>query len=495
METVQDIVSDKNAESKGDNGDFSSSTTTHDDGLSTRGLRGELSRANKILDRINNTRNSIGTGTARREKPLPKATSAQAPMPPFPSEHIWSYGLAEASQPDSRGGDMQDKRPKSPDKEVPTPDLPIAEKLPDSLPIGRPLPAYPPTPVPHQTGQVWLKNGRIAPKQDASRPGLVRDGCSRDREWAAAGRSSWRHKREKTVPKPQPLPQTWEGVKLQNEEPDAQKIHVSVDKFGRRFVVLMIHRCGRGPGLLPVTGFSGEIVWLAPPDVHITLTKYMHQFLGYFTGESWEERIIDVFDGNFLPRYQCAVKQEDWRLAWDTLQEPFVLMCAAYRRILGGKSAPHLRFGVPPRSVEDKATSVADSSSVNGQSLSGFTNAVTIPDTSDYAAGMRANFELLSQVDTGIAAHLLNILASTSGEMVADSMQRQVEELHKQLSGGQGDRGGIPLGMFPFDASGKFPFDASGKNLITTAGTSMIQSSIRPEQPFMGHFQAVPPNN
>jgi hypothetical protein len=108
---------------------------------------------------------------------------------------------------------------------------------------------------------------------------------------------------------------------------------------------------------------------------------------------------------------------------------------------------------------------------------------------------MRANFELLSQVDTGIAAHLLNILASTSGEMVADSMQRQVEELHKQLSGGQGDRGGIPLGMFPFDASGKFPFDASGKNLITTAGTSMIQSSIRPEQPFMGHFQAVPPNN
>jgi hypothetical protein len=284
------------------------------------------------------------------------------------------------------------------------------------------------------------------------------------------------------------LPQTFDGVKLQNEEPDAQKIHIAVDKLGRRFVVLMIHRCGRGPGMLPVTGFSGEIVWLAPPDVHITLTKYMHQFLGYFTGESWEKRIIDVFDGNLLPRYQCAVKEEDWRLAWDTLQEPFVLMCAAYRRILGGKSAPHLRFGVPPRSVDDKASSLADSSSVNGQSLAGFTNGMHGNAMADSVVGaqyQRANLELLSQVDTGIAAHLLNILASTSGDMVTESMQRQVEELHKQLTGGQGDNG-IPLGVFPFDAS--------GKSFLTTAGTSMIQTSIRPDQPFLNHYQAIPPN-
>ena len=35
-----------------------------------------------------------------------------------------------------------------------------------------------------------------------------------------------------------------------------------------RFVVLMIHRCGRGPGMLPVTGFTGEIVprWKDDPE-------------------------------------------------------------------------------------------------------------------------------------------------------------------------------------------------------------------------------------
>jgi hypothetical protein len=241
--------------------------------------------------------------------------------------------------------------------------------------------------------------------------------------------------------------------------------------------------------MLPVTGFSGEIVWLAPPDVHITLTKYMHQFLHYFTGETWEQRILDVFDGNLLPRYQCAVKEEDWRLAWDTLQDPFVLMCAAYRRILGGKSAPHLRFGVPPRSVEDKASSV--DTSANGQSIAGFSNAMSGNGMPDVLAdvGMRANLDLLSQVDTGIAAHLLNILASSSGDMVTDAMQRQVDELHKQLAGagGLGDAG-IPLAGFQFDASGTNDF-------LRTAGTSMIQTSFRPDQAFLHHYQAVPPNN
>jgi hypothetical protein len=297
------------------------------------------------------------------------------------------------------------------------------------------------------------------------------------------------------------LPQTFEGVKLQNEEPDVKKIHIAVDELGRRFVVLMIHRCGRGPGMLPVTGFSGEIVWLAPPDIHITLTKYMHQFLGYFTGESWEERILDVFDGNLLPRYQCAVREEDWRAAWDTLQEPFMLMCAAYRRILGGKSAPHLRFGVPPRSVEDKASSVADSSSVNGislaGSLAGHVNGIAhangighkngidrngIPDAS--AVGMQASLDLLGQVDPAIAAQIFNLFASQPSGVPNDVMQREVEELHKQLMGAQGDGG--PLGVFPFDAS--------GKSFLTTAGTSMMQTSLRPEQPFLSHYQAIPPN-
>jgi len=525
METVQGAAPENALETHTRNSpeskvDKSDSTSTEQDDRSA-GLLTGLSRANKILDRINNTRNGAGTvepkngagtATARREKPLLKATSAQAPPPPFLSERIWSYAGANTQAVPREGLDGA----KSPEKaEVPAPavELPIADKMPDALPIGRPLPAYPPTAVQNQQKQVWLRNSRMSSKQDVTRPGMVRDGCSRDRDWGApgfraylgqnedgvrdrpAGRSSQRSKREKPV-KPQPLPQTFDGVKLQNEEPDPQKIHIAVDRLGRRFVVLMIHRCGRGPGMLPVTGFTGEIVWLAPPDIHITLTKYMHQFLGYFTGESWEDRIVDVFDGSLLPRYQCAVKESDWRLAWDTLQEPFIVMCAAYRRILGGKSAPHLRFGVPPRSVEDKAPSSApDSTSVAGESLAGFENGINgngvhftangMPNAADFAVGMRANLEMLSQVDTGIAAHLFSILASTPNDMVNGDMQRQVEELHKQFAGTNGDGG--PLGVFPFDAS--------SKNFMTAAGTSMLQTSLRPEQPFLRHYQAVPPNS
>jgi hypothetical protein len=81
----------------------------------------------------------------------------------------------------------------------------------------------------------------------------------------------------------------------------------------------------------------------------------MRQFLFFFTNESWDDRIEQVFDGHVLPRYQCTVDEEHWRRCWDTLQTPFNKMCAAYRRILGGKSAPHIRFGVPPRLLDGKA--------------------------------------------------------------------------------------------------------------------------------------------
>ena len=565
METVQDTAYEINAESKVkdtayetngksnvDNGDFSNrikhnghnghSNGDGSSGYSTQ-ITGHLSRANKILEKINKTRNNTGSAAVSPEKPPANATAAQVPADlqkellrtaeardqtappaaPFPADLLWGYGAAPAvpngfaaAHPEAAGGVGDGPGPEAPEKaEVPAPavELPIADKMPDALPIGRPLPAYPPTAVQNQQKQVWLRNARMSSKQDVTRPGMVRDGCSRDRDWGApgfraylgqnedgvrdrpAGRSSQRSKREKPV-KPQPLPQTFDGVKLQNEEPDPQKIHIAVDRLGRRFVVLMIHRCGRGPGMLPVTGFTGEIVWLAPPDIHITLTKYMHQFLGYFTGESWEDRIVDVFDGSLLPRYQCAVKESDWRLAWDTLQEPFIVMCAAYRRILGGKSAPHLRFGVPPRSVEDKAPSSApDSTSVAGESLAGFENGINgngvhftangMPNAADFAVGMRANLEMLSQVDTGIAAHLFSILASTPNDVVNGDMQRHIEELHKQFAGTNGDAG--PLGVFPFDAS--------SKNFMTAAGTSMLQTSLRPEQPFLRHYQAVPPNS
>jgi hypothetical protein len=153
-------------------------------------------------------------------------------------------------------------------------------------------------------------------------------------------------------------PQTFEGVKLQaSGVPDEAQIYRAIEASGRRWVVLMIHRCGRGPGLLPVTkSLNSEPVWVAPPDIRITLAEYMRQFLFFFTNESWDDRIEQVFDGHVLPRYQCTVQEEHWRRCWDTLQTPFNKMCAAYRRILGGKSAPHIRFGVPPRLLDGKAT-------------------------------------------------------------------------------------------------------------------------------------------
>jgi hypothetical protein len=80
----------------------------------------------------------------------------------------------------------------------------------------------------------------------------------------------------------------------------------------------------------------------------------MRQFLFFFTNERWDDRIEQVFDGHVLPRYQCTVREDSWLRCWDALQAPFNKMCAAYRRILGGKSAPHIRFGVPPRLLDGK---------------------------------------------------------------------------------------------------------------------------------------------
>jgi hypothetical protein len=150
-------------------------------------------------------------------------------------------------------------------------------------------------------------------------------------------------------------PQTFEGLRLHSGAPDANLVYRAVEASGQRWVVLMIHRCARGPGLMPVhddLNTKVSLKWVAPPDCRITLTHYLQQFLQFFTGERWDSHIKQSFDDHDLPRYQCAVRESHWRACWDALQGPFALMCSAYRRILGGKSTPHLRFGVPPRLLD-----------------------------------------------------------------------------------------------------------------------------------------------
>ena len=36
--------------------------------------------------------------------------------------------------------------------------------------------------------------------------------------------------------------------------------------------------------------------------------------------------LLDRFDQKIAAILRCAVKESDWRLAWDTLQEPFIVM-------------------------------------------------------------------------------------------------------------------------------------------------------------------------
>jgi hypothetical protein len=120
-------------------------------------------------------------------------------------------------------------------------------------------------------------------------------------------------------------------------------------------VSITIHRCSRGLGLLPARSGIDEdgdeaFVWVRSPEF-TSLAEYLRQFLLFFDSAKWAGLIFDRIDDMMLPRYQCLVLEDYWRDCWTILAQKFPLMCMAYRRNLGGKAAPHLKFGAGLRAA------------------------------------------------------------------------------------------------------------------------------------------------
>jgi hypothetical protein len=144
-------------------------------------------------------------------------------------------------------------------------------------------------------------------------------------------------------------------VRMGSDSTPPKALPVLTDSLGRRFVSITIHRCSRGLGLLPARSSTcpeGEdaFVWVRSPEF-TSLAEYLRQFLRFFDSPKWAGLIFDRMDDIVLPRYQCVVLDDHWRDCWTILAQKFPLMCMAYRRNLGGKAAPHLKFGAGLRSA------------------------------------------------------------------------------------------------------------------------------------------------
>jgi hypothetical protein len=144
-------------------------------------------------------------------------------------------------------------------------------------------------------------------------------------------------------------------VRMGADSSPPKALPVLTDSAGRRFVSITIHRCSRGLGLLPARSGNGtegedDFVWVRSPEF-TSLAEYLRQFLRFFDSPKWAGLIFDRMDDTMLPRYQCVVLDDHWRDCWTLLAQKFPLMCMAYRRNLGGKAAPHLKFGAGLRSA------------------------------------------------------------------------------------------------------------------------------------------------
>jgi len=160
-------------------------------------------------------------------------------------------------------------------------------------------------------------------------------------------------------------------VRMGADSTPPKALPVLTDSAGRRYVSITIHRCSRGLGLLPArsnnekticlagspglreSGCSEDFVWVRSPEF-TSLAEYLRQFLFFFDSPKWAGLIFDRMDDMTLPRYQCVVVDDHWRDCWTVLAQKFPLMCMAYRRNLGGKAAPHLKFGAGLRCASEK---------------------------------------------------------------------------------------------------------------------------------------------
>jgi hypothetical protein len=94
------------------------------------------------------------------------------------------------------------------------------------------------------------------------------------------------------------------------------------------------------------------MTWVEPSDFYLHFATYLAMTMSRLRGENWTQRILPHIRNNYLVRYQAAIKQEDWKMVWDTLLKPFGEQQIAYRKHYKTKTAPEMFFGVEAKPCE-----------------------------------------------------------------------------------------------------------------------------------------------
>jgi hypothetical protein len=144
---------------------------------------------------------------------------------------------------------------------------------------------------------------------------------------------------------------------------DEQKGSVYVfdaNSAGETYVVVEVRGCTSGPPLLPTRMGDASLRWVAPDDRYMHLSTYLALAMKRLTGKDWSQRILPHMSGNYLVRYQAAVREEHWRELWDVLMKPFNEQRSEYRRKNDTHRAPDMFFGVKARTCQPEKTPDAE---------------------------------------------------------------------------------------------------------------------------------------
>jgi hypothetical protein len=94
---------------------------------------------------------------------------------------------------------------------------------------------------------------------------------------------------------------------------------------------------------------DASLRWVPPDDRYMQLSTYLALAMKRLTGKDWSQRILPHMSGNYLVRYQAAVREEHWRELWDVLMKPFNEQRSEYRRQHATHRAPDMFFGAKAR--------------------------------------------------------------------------------------------------------------------------------------------------
>lgn len=126
----------------------------------------------------------------------------------------------------------------------------------------------------------------------------------------------------------------------------ASMVYREATEGAESYIIVRLRKYVKGPPLLPSS--EPGMDWEPAQLEAFTLPVYLRTFLARL---GVDVEVYGTLDGRRLVPYQAVVRRGAWERAWALMEGPFLSQKAAYRRLLGGTTAPELKLGVDPRFV------------------------------------------------------------------------------------------------------------------------------------------------